>query len=386
MNQDSKIIFAVIAASIMVLFGGYFLVSRQDSKKTTEQVTSLPELEVKQDDWVKGPATAQITMIEYLDFQCPACGSYHPLVKKLQKDFAQKMRLVVRHFPLEQSHQYARLAAQSAEAAGRQSKFWEMYDQLFQNQKEWSGAKDAKKIFISYAKDIGLDTEKFEKDLADPAINDKINADQQSGTVVGVRSTPSFFLNKNKIDSPDSYDEFKSLIEKTAAQVTIAQKTSTKIHAHFDFRLFINGAAVDFSQARYQSTHDKELDKQVHFHNKNGEVVHLHAKGITLRYFLKTLGIILNEDCLTLDNGQKYCNSRQNMLKLYVNGKSIGQVDYQPKDLDKVLISFGPKEDSSIQAQLKQLTDKACIYSEKCLERGKPEKEECVGGLGTECE
>lgn len=385
--KDSKIIASAIAASLIILLGGYFFVSRQDQPKDLSKSAPNPALAIKADDWVRGEKDAPVVMVEYLDFQCPACGSYHPVVKQLEKEFVGKLAVVTRHFPLEQPHQYARLSARAAEAAGRQGKFFQMHDKLFEGQKEWSNAKDAKKIFISYAQDIGLNVEKFKKDIEDKPIDKKIDADQQSGTIAGVNSTPSFFINGAKIDNPESLDAFKALINAELKNVKITPKKSEKVHLHADFQLYINGTVFDFSQPQYQSTHDNELDEDAHLHNKNGKQIHVHERGVTIGKFLKTLKIDFAKKCLDVA-GTKYCESLGvTSLKFYVNGKLNDQYqNYEIKDLDRILISYGPQNDSQIQSQISSVGDEACIYSQKCPERGKPEKEECVGGLGTECE
>lgn len=178
-------------------------------------------LEVTEKDWVKGESNAPVTLVEYTDFQCPACGAYHPLIKQLTEEFGDKVKVVIRHYPLIQIHKNALPSARAAEAAGRQGKFWEMYDLLFVNQKDWSLAEDpTKSIFPSYAGRIGLDVEKFRQDMADSSIDDKINQDRQTGNDLEITGTPTFFLNGKKLDNPRSIEEFKSLVEKGADAVS----------------------------------------------------------------------------------------------------------------------------------------------------------------------
>lgn len=169
-------------------------------------------------DWVKGATSSPIVLIEYSDFQCPACGAYFPLVEKLVAEEGTKFALVSRHFPLMQ-HANAIPAAQAAEAAGKQGKFWEMHDLLFGNQAEWEGSKDVKTVFIGYATRLGLDIAQFTADYDLPEIKDRIDADVRSGYKAGVDSTPTFFLNGKKIN-PQSYEEFKKLINDLAVPRT----------------------------------------------------------------------------------------------------------------------------------------------------------------------
>jgi protein-disulfide isomerase len=173
-------------------------------------------------DWVKGASLQnigttptenknQVTLIEYSDFQCPACAAYHSVIKQLEKDFP-NISIVYRHFPLPQ-HSNARVASQVAEAAGAQGKFWEMHDLLFENQSIWSEEKNPAGIFEAYAKKLGLNLDKFRTDANGQAGKIKIDADVQSGDKE-ITGTPTFFINNKKIENPRGYDEFRSIIEK----------------------------------------------------------------------------------------------------------------------------------------------------------------------------
>ena len=162
---------------------------------------------------VKGGATGSATLVEYSDFQCPACSAYYPVVKQLTKEFPQDLHFVYRYFPLSSIHKNARISAQAAEAAGKQNKFWEMHDLLFENQDEWANLADPKEKFKEYAKSIGLDTEKFQKDLESKEVKDKVEKDYQNGLSLGVNATPTFFLNGEKLQNPRSYEEFKAKIK-----------------------------------------------------------------------------------------------------------------------------------------------------------------------------
>ncbi|RJQ33059.1 hypothetical protein C4572_00030 [Candidatus Parcubacteria bacterium] len=161
---------------------------------------------------VKGNKEAKITLIEYSDFQCPACAAYYPLLKQISAEFGNDVRFAYRHFPLPQ-HKNAKIAGIAAEAAGKQGKFWEMHDMIFENQRDWAEEKDAAAIFANYAADLGLDLTKFSNDISSQEIKDKIDSDYKSGLKAKVNSTPSFFLNGKKINNPRNYDEMKALIQ-----------------------------------------------------------------------------------------------------------------------------------------------------------------------------
>jgi protein-disulfide isomerase len=174
-------------------------------------------LAVTEKDWVRGASDAPVTLVEYTDFQCPACGAYYPILEQLSKDLEGKMKLVVRHYPLIQIHKNALTGARATEAAGRQGKFWEMYNMLYPHQAEWSTADDPmKSILPAYASQIGLDVDMFRKDMADSSLDDKINHDRETGNAVKVNGTPSFYVNGEKITNPTSVEAFKTLIEGAA--------------------------------------------------------------------------------------------------------------------------------------------------------------------------
>jgi len=170
-------------------------------------------LKVRSDDWIKGNQDAPATLIEYLDFECEACGAYDPVVKQLHNEFGNDLLVVARYFPLP-SHKNSMPAALAAEAAGRQGKFWEMHDTLFKEQKQW-GEKPTPdpELFVGYAEKIGLDVERFKRDVKDKSLKARVERDRKSGNQLKVPGTPTFFLNGEKIQNPRSYEEFKMLIE-----------------------------------------------------------------------------------------------------------------------------------------------------------------------------
>src|SRR3989344_987246 len=178
----------------------------------TEQGT-LPVDTVSPSDWSKGNQEAKVILIEYSDFQCPACGTYYPVIRELFQEFNKDIVFVYRHFPLRNIHPNADLAARAAEAAGRQGKFWEMHDLIFEHQKEWADQKDARELFVQYAQSLNLDREQFLVDVDSSEIKDKIDIDYKSGLNFKVNATPTFFLNGEKLQNPRNYEEFKSLIQ-----------------------------------------------------------------------------------------------------------------------------------------------------------------------------
>lgn len=196
----------------VALFGGlmWWAVS-MNSKEAFAVDPAL--LAVVADDYSIGSSTASATLVEYLDFECEACGAYFPLVKQLEKDFPNDLRVVRRYFPLP-GHRNGLTAALAVEAAARQGKYEEMHDLLFTEQKNW-GEKQAPtpEVFEGYAEQLGLDVAKFKEDVSSQSVKDRVQRDVDSGRALGNSGTPTFFLNGQKIQNPQGYEPFKALVQ-----------------------------------------------------------------------------------------------------------------------------------------------------------------------------
>jgi len=212
MKAKELTIWTIILA---VLIGGIWLlisfVNSSPSPSTSVEIKNLPA--VSKDDFVRGNSNAKVTLVEYADFQCSACGSIYPIVKKLEGDFKNDLRVVFRFFPLTDSHQNSMIAAQAAYAASLQGKFWEIHDMIFENQDKWSNNTLAKDIFVGYAKTLGLNLSKFESDMGNESTIKFITGEQEKGLTLGINSTPTFFVNGKYIQSPTGYEEFKKIIQ-----------------------------------------------------------------------------------------------------------------------------------------------------------------------------
>jgi len=147
---------------------------------------------------VRGAANAPVTLEEFGDFQCPPCGAIAAPLLEVEKEYGPKLRVVFRNFPFD-IHQHARAAAYAAEAAGLQGHFWEMHDLLYREQAAWSKAPDAQQLFESYARVIGLDVELYKKDAESPAVQQRVAADQKRGSELGVKNTPTIFVNNREL-------------------------------------------------------------------------------------------------------------------------------------------------------------------------------------------
>jgi NhaA family Na+:H+ antiporter len=151
--------------------------------------TLTPPVDIERDH-VRGAAGAQVTLVEYGDFQCPFCGDAYPVVNELLARFGDQLRFVFRHMPLTDLHPRAEAAAEAAEAAGAQGRFWEMHDRLFTHQHELSDTD-----LLAHAEAIGLDVERFERDLHEGRHAARVAEDYASGARSGTPSTPRFFVN-----------------------------------------------------------------------------------------------------------------------------------------------------------------------------------------------
>ena len=162
-------------------------------------------------DHVAGPADARVTLVEYGDFECPHCGALHPVVQAARKAFGGNLRFVFRHFPLRSSHPHALAAAKAAEAAGEQGRFWEMHDRLYRRQTQLSDA-DLER----HAGDLGLDLERFRQSLSSRAHEERIREDLTGAAEIGVRGTPSLFINGERYDGPLERDNIFAALARAA--------------------------------------------------------------------------------------------------------------------------------------------------------------------------
>ena len=162
-------------------------------------------------DHTKGPATAKIQILEFGDYQCPACSIQHEMIQQVLAKYGSDVYFAYRHFPLESIHKHAVLAGEASEAANAQGKFWEMHDLLFSRQDAWAALPDPTETFVGYATELGLDAEKFRTALTKHTYRTMVRASGQRAMALGINSTPTFFLNGEKIGSP-SFAQFDALI------------------------------------------------------------------------------------------------------------------------------------------------------------------------------
>jgi protein-disulfide isomerase len=186
---------------------GLLIYSTSSSKKSSGTASSLAS------NHVMGDNKAGVTLIEYGDYECPACGAYYPIVKEVVTTYKTDILFQFRNFPLDQIHQNARAGARAAEAAAKQNKFWEMHDKLYETQKDWSQSGSVTTYFEQLASQIGLDINTYKNDYISASVNNLINADVKEAQKLGASGTPTFELNGSKLSqNPQSLDDFKKLI------------------------------------------------------------------------------------------------------------------------------------------------------------------------------
>lgn len=210
-SKETKILIAIIAAIVVGMIGLFVITNNvsTDQPKTSDTATL-----VKDDSHKLSTASdKKVTIVEFLDFECEACGANYADVERIVAEYKDKITYVVRYFPIS-SHKNAQLAAQSVEAASKQGKFAEMYRKMYDNQTQWAEQQTAQTvIFAKYASEIGLNMEQFNKDVADAATIARVKKDSTDGEALGVNSTPTFFFNGEQLQGMQKYDVLKQKID-----------------------------------------------------------------------------------------------------------------------------------------------------------------------------
>lgn len=167
---------------------------------------------------IRGNPRAPITLEEFGDFQCPPCGKLAPVITQIERDYGQGLRVIFHHLPLN-VHAHARQAAFAAEAAGLQNRFWEMHDLLYREQALWSKAPEVQALFTSYAGILGLNIDRFKKDMESETVKSRVSSDEKRANELGVTNTPTVFINNNAVPPPSLNDTgLRSAIKEAGAQ------------------------------------------------------------------------------------------------------------------------------------------------------------------------
>lgn len=212
MTSEHKIVGGIVALTIAVmasilLIGGRGAPTPIEAKKVESGQT------VRDDSQADGPKEAKVTLVEFGDFQCPACGAAHPVLKQVKGNRGNAIRFVWRNYPLSSIHRNADAAARAAEAAGLQGQFWPMHNKLFETQNSWSNQIKPRETFIRFAKDLGLNGERFGQDFDSQKVANRIALDKGDGNALGVDATPTIFLNGQKYTGETSAAAIEAKID-----------------------------------------------------------------------------------------------------------------------------------------------------------------------------
>ena len=212
MSNEVKIIAGISVVTLVLVIGAAFLFGGNSSASDQNAKPISNTSALVHPDSHEMNNHSKVTLVEFGDFQCPACGAEYPIVSQLLQNYGTKINFVFRNFPLPQ-HQNAQAAAEAAEAAGAQGKFFEMYNMLYTNQATWGETNNASTYFEQYAKALRLDMNKFNNDVKNNKYKEKIQKDINDGYAVGVNATPTFYLNGVAIQGGLPYNDFKAKID-----------------------------------------------------------------------------------------------------------------------------------------------------------------------------
>ena len=222
--------FIIIGLIALATIAGIWWISQAGNEKSanTKSTTNANSAEKSQEEAAnyskapegasparyKGSESATVVLEEFADFQCGACAVKHSIFNEINSEYGSKIKFVFRHFPLITQHPKAYDAAVAAEAAGLQDKFWEMQNVLFANQTKWINETTHRKTFEEYAKTIGVDMERYSNDALGLPAKNRVDADMRRGNALGVRSTPTLFVNGRSIPYEQmTLDSLKAVID-----------------------------------------------------------------------------------------------------------------------------------------------------------------------------
>ena len=202
----------------VLIFSGLGFLIVKNNKVGTQPISK--EILVRPASHSTGDPNAKVNLVEFGDFQCPACAAAAPIIKEILNTYKDNpnFNFVSRNFPLTSIHQNALISAQAAEAAGGQGKYWEMYDLLYENQNEWAKSTDPLAIFAKYATGLKIDVERFKNEVQSGAYQNIINQDLADARSLGINSTPTFFLNGVKMLGVQNIEDLKARINQALAE------------------------------------------------------------------------------------------------------------------------------------------------------------------------
>ena len=227
--KNLPLLLATIIGSLLLVVGIAFFFSGESSQSQNIAPENFSEIQAEDEGVVLGSArnvigdeAAPITIVEYSDFQCPACKATTPLIKQVLASYPDDVRLVYRHLPLNSIHPYAQLAAYASEAAADEDLFSEYHDKLFEQQTVWSelaSASEVEDVFVTYADELGIDTTQFREKIGSEDIKERVLQDVADSNKLDISSTPTLFVNNRRVPAPGQLPAIvQSLVEKNSQQ------------------------------------------------------------------------------------------------------------------------------------------------------------------------
>ncbi len=216
MSQEAKILSVVGVITLVIIVGAAIFLNggqQQQNQQTTTISKADQKLLVKSDSHQTQKPNAKVVLVEFGDYECPACGSAYPIVNEILSTYKNKIDFVFRNFPLTTVHQNAMIAAEAAEAAGAQGKYWEMHNKLYENQQEWGESTNPMDFFTNYAKELHLNVDQLVNDVQNKKYEKQIMADENDGNALGINATPTFFLNNQELVGVPTYNDLKNKID-----------------------------------------------------------------------------------------------------------------------------------------------------------------------------
>jgi protein-disulfide isomerase len=218
--ERNKVFIIVILATFGLIAGGIYLMSGKSSESAPTPVSSsilVPSGVYETSGFVNGnylPASpsATVTLVEFGDYECPACSQYAPYIKQILTDNAGKVNFVFRQYPIPQ-HKNSLIASYAVEASGLQGRYWEMHEKVYATQIDWANASDPTSVFVTYANDVGLNQNQLLNDLNSQVIKDAVTRDVNDGNTIGITETPTFYINGVKVNLTGSFNQIGDLIE-----------------------------------------------------------------------------------------------------------------------------------------------------------------------------
>jgi protein-disulfide isomerase len=202
----------VIVLAVAAAFGAAVFLSRQPDQPSETNAAAVP-LDIKSGGHFRGAENAQLTLVEFGDYQCPSCAAYHPFVKEILNRYPKQLRLEFHHFPLITIHPNSMAASKAAEAAGEQGHYWEMHDALFEFQNQWANQPDPKPIFAAIANRIGINGTILVQTMDSPRLQERILKDVEQGDKGNVQAVPTFFIKGQQVHIKPTMEDFTQVIE-----------------------------------------------------------------------------------------------------------------------------------------------------------------------------